>query len=190
MKPIVVNAQPDSFTAGVSAFFASLTWTYLRHRYPTQGQGRLLLALTLSGLDAWWWESCAMYLVKHRPHEQDVMQRFLQMDESPEVMRSLVGEIWTVAASVGANVGQPPIAPTYLTPYAITQEQYVTTMQAVYTEKVDAVYLAPWPDTPLTLQKPLIQPVLLEQAIAIMGATAGAIERLLAQGGHDDNNNT
>lgn len=185
MELVYVNPEPDDFTAGVAAFFDSLGWTYLTHRYSPQAQGTLLRVLTLSGLDAWWWEPYTLQVVNRQTTDSAFLQILTAKPKQvgPVALRGAVAEIWTYATSEGASVGKPPICPNYLAAYGYRCEQYVADLQAVYEDKLEEEYSLPWPNTPIQLAKAVIQPVLLRQAVAIMGATAGAIERLMAFGG-------
>lgn len=188
MNPVYVEPEPDDFSVGVAAFLSSLGWTYLTHRYSPEVQGVLLGLLTLSGLDSWCWERYAMQLANYRRTDSVVLHTLTpkQNDDGPVELRVAVEEIWTYADSEGASVVKPPHCPGYLAAYGYTSEMYVADLRAVYDDEIEDHYLVPWPDTPYQLQEMVIQPVLLREAVAIMGATAGAIEQLIAIGGGND----
>ncbi len=189
---VVVEPNADDYGAGVTSFLASLTWLYLRHRYPVVAQGNLLRVLTLSGLDPWWWERCAAQLVVGHRQAQGLSQLLAPATGTsvPEQFRQAVEEIWAYAAAEAAPVGEPPLAPVDLTAYGYTRVAYVADLQQVYGRSVDERFQAPWVETSHALQKPLLQPgFVFRQAVAMMGATAGAIERLMGIGAGDGHGN-
>ena len=87
-------------------------------------------------------------------------------------------------------LGEPPAAPTYLVEFGWTQQAYLEDLEQVYGLPLDPRYLAPWPDRPVAaMDAPLVQPILLHRAVALMGATAGAIEQLMAIGAAHEHRN-
>lgn len=185
----VVVIHTDDFAAGVNGFFTSLGWTYLAHRYPVPVQGKLLRLLTVSGLDPWEWERSALKLVQAAPRDGAVLSLIARRggDVDADTLRAAIAEIWAYAVEEGASVGKPPAFPFYLTGYGYSHAAYLTDLEVVYGPDIAPDYMTAWPDTPAALQKSLVQPVLLRQAVAIMGATAGAIEQLIARGEGYDN---
>lgn len=189
MNPVIVEPEVDDYRVGVAAFLSSLGWTYVTYRYPRQAQGLLLRLLTLSGLDSWWWERYAMQLMYCHQTESLVLQ-MLTPDHNPGEpleLRVAVEEIHAYAAKDGASLGKPPIRPTYLAAFGYDRERYVADLRAVYGDQIAEDYLVSWEDAAYNIEPPIIQPVLLRQAAAIMGATAGAIERLMSIGGENGN---
>ena len=185
----LVVIHTDDFAAGVNGFFASLGWTYLTHRCPVPVQGKLLRLLTVSGLDPWEWERCALKLVQAAPRDSAALSLIAcsRGDVDADTLRAGIAEIWAHAVEEGASVGKPPAFPFYLTGYGYSHAAYLADLEVVYGPDIALDYMTPWPDTPAALQKPLVQPALLRQAVAIMGATAGAIEQLIVKGaGHDN----
>jgi hypothetical protein len=185
----VVELTPDDFQAGVTAFLDSPGWVYLTHRYPIEARGPLLRLLTLSGLDSWAWESCTMHLVTQRSLESLVVRAMRRASRGlcPAHIPDAVAEIRTYAEEIGVSLGEPPLAPRYLSGYGYTQAAYVADLQRLYGPDMAARYAAPWPEVPFALQKPFIRrDVLLRPGVAMMGATARAIEWLMAQGDNQD----
>lgn len=187
MDLIVLNSQQDDYRRGVADFLDSLGWTYLTHRYPAPVQRLLLRLLTLSGLDPWCWERYAMQTVSERTAGSIVLRLLDAREDTAAAvaLRQAVDEIRNYAEREGASLGEPPVFPSHLAEYGYTQEQYVTDLSTVYAGPIEARYTTPWPPAPLERPSRLIQPVALRRAAALMGATAGAIERLMAPGGDD-----
>jgi hypothetical protein len=174
--------------AGVADFLASFEWTYLAHYFSSQAQGRLLRLLTLSGLDTNCWKGYAMHLVSLMQLSHPVVKWLTQEEKTRDQvpLQQAVLEIWAYAASVEALASEPPYAPTYLTAFGYTQKAYLTDLHLVYGMPPDPSYEMPWPDTislPTQSDRPL---TFAHQAVARMGATAGALAQLVKGGMVDD----
>lgn len=181
------ESTTDDFQRDVDRFFASLSWVYLRSRYDETSQGRLLRVFTLSGLEPSWWAPCATQLVA-RP--DSLLAQTLAPTErgiAAEQLMKIVSDIHEYAMQLGASIGEPPRFPLYLVGYGYTQQEYLTDIHHLYGPIVAQAYRTPWPlAAKAPLQISAEQPTPFQRSVAIMGATAGAIERILALGGEHD----
>lgn len=188
----LVRINTDTYRDGVKHFLSSLGWTYITYRYPSEAQGFLLRALTLSGQDPWSWERSVVQLI-HQP-ESGIAHLLADIWLGPPQTFALphaVELIRTHAQQQGKRLGEPPTAPTYLVEYEYSHQAYLEDLEKVYGLPLDPCYLEPWPDAQESQPElPLmLQPNLLQKAVAIMGATAGAIEQLMSIGAAHEHRN-
>ena len=175
------------FAEGVAGFLTSLPWLYLTHRYPMDAQRHLLQVLTLSGLDVGRWSACSLALATTPGWGSAVplVTRGRPSKGETAWLKQSLQAIWGWAEGEGAPVGEPPHCPTYLLAYGYTKEAYLRDLRQVYGRSTAKRYRVPWPETPRPPQRPHAGFPVFAQAVAIMGETAGAIERLMAQGGNN-----
>lgn len=169
-------------------FFTSWTWLYLTHRYPREAQRNLLRMLTLSGLDVQWWPGCSMALTTMQGWGRALPpfsgEQRAALGETAWLAQRIKA-VWAWAEAEGVPVGEPSRCPTYLLAYGYTQDAYLWDLTQVYGQSMARRYAIPWPETPSQSQRPSDAFNFMQQAVAIMGETAGAIERLMTSGGHD-----
>lgn len=169
-------------------FFTSWTWLYLTHRYPREAQRNLLRVLTLSGLHVRWWSGCSMALTiiqdwgrARSPLSGEQRAVLGEMDWLAQRIQA----VWAWAEAEGVTVGEPARCPTYLLAYGYTQDAYLWDLAQVYGQSLASRYAIPWPETSSQSQQPRTPLNFMQQAVTIMGETAGAIERLMTSGGHN-----
>lgn len=164
----------------VMAFLASLEWLYLTHRYPSATQGRVLRLLTLSGVDPGSWKYIVGRLIVQP--QSGLPKGHGEGGEEQAWLRRIIEDIWSYAVEEGILIGKPPLCPVYLTSYGYTQKNYLADLQTIYGHPAPRPYEQPWPDRADLPQNSFIPLGFLPQAVAMMGATAGAIERLIERG--------
>jgi hypothetical protein len=115
--------------------------------------------------------------------------RLVSTDES--ALPRAVEFVRTYAQQHGKRLGEPPSAPTYLLEYGYSHQAYLADLEQVYGLPLDPSYLEPWPDARESQPEPLLmlQPNPLRRAVAVMGATAGAIEQLISIGAAHEHRN-
>jgi hypothetical protein len=172
--------------ATMTAFLASLEWLYLTHRYPSATQGRVLRLLTLSGVDPGAWKYVVGRLILIVQSGNGLLERQGEGRKEQAWLRRVIEDIWCYAEEEGIPVGEPILCPMYLASYSYTQKNYLADLQTIYGHPAPHPYKQPWPKSVDLPQNSFTQLEFLPQAVAIMGATAGAIERLIERGVQHD----
>jgi len=181
----LVRINTDTYGDGVKHFLASLGWTYITYRYPPDVQAFMLLALTVSGLDPWTWERCVMHLASQPGGDfarllNNARYDPMEMSALPRVVDLIRG----YAQQQKKPLGDAPAAPAYLADFGLSHQSYLQGLEQVYGLPLEPHYLMPWSDARDSQPEPplLLQPNLLRRAMAVMGATAGAIDQLIRMG--------
>jgi hypothetical protein len=188
----LVQINTDTYLDGVKRFRWSLGWIYVTHRYPPEVCIFVMRALTVSGLDPWPWERCITHLIRQPDSGFTQLLTNVRLGPVPaSALPRAVELVRTYAQQYGKRLGEPPAAPTYMVEYGYNQPAYLEDLEQVYGLPLEPRYLAPWPATQESQPEapPSFQPVLLQRAVAVMGATAGAIEQLLAIGATNEHRN-
>lgn len=186
-----VPSRIERFEEGVVDFFASLEWIYFTHYFPSQAPGVLLRLLTLSGLDSWAWKRYTMHLVASVHFQHPVIRQLTHKEamETQVQLKDAVQAIWDYAAWREALVGEPPLSPIYLTAFGYTQQAYLSDLHLVYANLPDIRYMTRWSDTANHPLRPAQPSNFAHGAVAMMGATAGAIAYLVKGGTVDGDSN-
>lgn len=167
----------------VKSFFSSLEWIYVAHRYDVNIQKNLVRLLTLSGLDIQWWRHCCLAVLIPAVPDNTLLSSVQGTEDHGQSvwLEEGVKKIWSYADKHGATVSEPPLRPSYLMDFGYTQENYVVDLRRVYAQISISQYEVSWCE-PQIEQKTQLQGRLnlLQQGAAVMGATARAIEQLLA----------
>ena len=188
----LIRITTDTYGDGVKHFLASLGWTYLTYRYPPDVQAFTLLALTVSKLDPWAWERCVMHLASQPGGDFARLLNSVRL--SPLEMSALprsVDLIRAYAQQQKKPLVDAPTAPTYLEDFGLSHQYYLQGLEQVYGLPLEPQYFLPWPDSRKSRTEPplLLQPNLLRRAMAVMGATAGAIDQLMTMGADNGQHN-
>lgn len=183
---LVTIEQGEPEEQDVAVFLSSLEWLYFTHRYSPTSQRVLLRLLTLSGLHSDHWKQWTRQLMEPSLTANALRQVIKQGYITPAQLRPAIEEIWATATRAEMPVGEPPASPDYLRAFGYTQERYLNDLVLLYGLPLPAGYAIAWPAVPPSSRPSSALGAFARNAVALMGATAGAIDWLVERGtAHD-----